>query len=234
MIIQEICMRCAILLLFSISFCYGQVIFSDDFEDDPSDWECADGYLSKWSSTSCGEDATFGSEWKMGNGRSGNGVFSWKKSGIPTGFRSAETKWLTGDDVKTEIYHRWYMIIPPDDKYDKSCSAGVKFWRYYVRENGYEPSGKTVFLNVTGGRFSTGTLAILDVFGSNHNLDLCNISAINDSTWRCFELRMKLNTVGNSDGLIEFWLDGELTASRYDINWGFDTHDRRHQDRRQS
>ena len=33
MTLTEICMRYAILLLFSLSFVYGQVVFSEDYDD---------------------------------------------------------------------------------------------------------------------------------------------------------------------------------------------------------
>lgn len=37
--------------------------------------------------------------------------------------------------------------------------------------------------------------------------------------WVCVETRVKLNTPGSADGVFEFWVDGELEASREDLNW---------------
>jgi hypothetical protein len=37
--------------------------------------------------------------------------------------------------------------------------------------------------------------------------------------WYSIEVRVKLNTPGESDGIFEFWIDGELQAGRDDYNW---------------
>ena len=39
-----------------------------------------------------------------------------------------------------------------------------------------------------------------------------------DNQWVRFDLRVKLNTPGASDGLVEFWIDGLLKAKKYNIN----------------
>ena len=38
-------------------------------------------------------------------------------------------------------------------------------------------------------------------------------------TWYCIEAHVKLNTPGYTNGVSEFWRDGELQASRSDLNW---------------
>lgn len=37
--------------------------------------------------------------------------------------------------------------------------------------------------------------------------------------WYCLEARVKLNSPGNSDGVLEYWIDGELDAGRSDLNY---------------
>ncbi len=37
--------------------------------------------------------------------------------------------------------------------------------------------------------------------------------------WYCVECRVKLNTPGKSDGVLEFWIDGVFQAGSYDLNW---------------
>lgn len=37
--------------------------------------------------------------------------------------------------------------------------------------------------------------------------------------WHCVEAHVKLNTPGLSDGVFEFWIDGNLEARRTDLNW---------------
>lgn len=39
------------------------------------------------------------------------------------------------------------------------------------------------------------------------------------NTWHCIEGHVKLNTPENSNGLFEFWIDGNLEARRDDLNW---------------
>jgi len=37
--------------------------------------------------------------------------------------------------------------------------------------------------------------------------------------WYCLEAHVKLNTPGQTDGVFEFWRDGNLQAGRSDLNW---------------
>ena len=37
--------------------------------------------------------------------------------------------------------------------------------------------------------------------------------------WHCVETHMKLNTAGQSDGMFELWVDGNLDAQRTGLNW---------------
>jgi hypothetical protein len=179
----------AIALLFLGFFWSGEaratVIFQDDFESDPGDWICRDSEssvypwndLRNWygSHMSCGWTSGFDAEWKMGPGRNGgNAVYSWKKSGVPNGYRSESTKWFYSNDIKTEIYHRWYMKVPPANEFNKYIEHGFKFHRYITRENGYVQPPE-IYLNVLGwghaggnNTFAGGMLGILARGGVYH------------------------------------------------------------------
>jgi hypothetical protein len=37
--------------------------------------------------------------------------------------------------------------------------------------------------------------------------------------WYCVEAHVKLNDAGQSNGKFEFWINGQLQASRSDLNW---------------
>jgi hypothetical protein len=37
--------------------------------------------------------------------------------------------------------------------------------------------------------------------------------------WQCYEFLMRLNTVGQEDGIFRMWLDGELQAQGVGLNW---------------
>lgn len=41
----------------------------------------------------------------------------------------------------------------------------------------------------------------------------------NSGKWYCIVARVKLNTPGKADGIFEFWIDDELQAGSYDLNW---------------
>lgn len=44
-------------------------------------------------------------------------------------------------------------------------------------------------------------------------------STENSGKWYCIVAHVKLNTPGRSDGIFEFWIDDELQAGSYDLNW---------------
>lgn len=206
-----------IFFYFPLSDACAEIIFQDDFESDPSDWTCSDGQLSKWSATymGCGTTSGFGPEWKMGPGHnSNNAVHAWKKTGVPNGYRSESDRWLTGSDIKTEIYHRWYMKVPTSDVFNKAIVQGYKFWRYITRENGYTTPPE-IYLNVQGSTFASGNMGIWLL--SSYFYELCDISEFNDNDWHCHEMRIKVNTSGKSDGVIQYWLDGVLKATHSNL-----------------
>lgn len=41
----------------------------------------------------------------------------------------------------------------------------------------------------------------------------------NVGKWQCIEVHMALNTPNQTDGILEFWIDGELQASTNNLNW---------------
>jgi len=41
----------------------------------------------------------------------------------------------------------------------------------------------------------------------------------NVGKWRCIEIHMKLNTPGSSDGIFEYWIDGNQEARKTGMNW---------------
>ena len=196
------------------------IIFQDGFENNPSNWVCANGQLSGWSSgwISCGYTDGFGYEWRMGTGRGGgNAVYSWKKSGVPNGYRSESNKWLSGGDLYSEVYHRWYMKVPPANLYNKDIPQGFKFWRYILRENGFSGPPE-INLNVShSSKFATGSITIYN--STSGYLSLTPISDFNDNEWHCHELRIKLNSNGSYDGVIQYWLDGTLKATHNDLSF---------------
>lgn len=44
-------------------------------------------------------------------------------------------------------------------------------------------------------------------------------SGANIGQWHCVETRMRLNDPGQSNGIFQLWIDGDLEADRTDLNW---------------
>lgn len=215
-------------VMFIPVYSYGGVIFEDDFESSPSNWVCdpvtLSGPNSNWSPTytECGVSPGFGPEWRMGPGHnSANALYAYKSSVVPNGYRSEADRWLSGADVKTEIYHRWYMKVPPASSFNKACNEGFKFWRYMLHPNG-TATPSTLYLNVqcggSGNTFANGNLVALP--NANAYYTLIPISSFNDGQWHSHELRLKINTNGNQDGILQYWFDGVLKASYTNFDFG--------------
>ena len=194
-----------------------EIIFEDDFESDLSNWTCSGDPLLKWTQThACGYTAGFGDEWKMGQGyNSNNAVYAWKSYLIPNGYRSESRKWLSGSAaMHREIYHRWYMRIPPN--LDKDIPQSCKLWRYIMRPNGYS-NPREIYLNFYGGaKISSSKISI---YAGIPWIQMVPVSYFNDGQWHSHELHIKLNTPGQSDGIIEYWLNGVKMFSDTNVDF---------------
>jgi hypothetical protein len=189
------------------------VIFQDDFESDSSDWICTDGELSKWTSGwgDCYSTSGFGAEWRMGSGRTGgNAVYSYKKSGVSNGWRTLSRKYVEPLNIK-EAYMRWYMKVPPANEYNKAIESGFKLNQIFVTGG-----GGALYHNVKGNTFAGGQngMWLNNVWDWYEFTDVSNF---NDGQWHCHEIRVKMNDESASNGILQYWLDGELTASYENI-----------------
>jgi hypothetical protein len=210
-------------------FC--EVIFQDDFESDSNSWESTLGHwLTNWDAGYCTIFKTdgFGPMLKMGPGyKSNNGVYAWRGPGAANVYLEC-MKELTGNNVKTEVYHRWYMKMPDPTRYDKTCSAGCKLMRWLLRERGYGASPfPEIFLQFSHhplwpqeNKISTGVMKVLLPNGTKYDLHAESLQM--DNQWHCHEIHLKLNSNGNSDGVLEYWFDGILQHSYTGINWTWD------------
>jgi hypothetical protein len=61
----------------------------------------------------------------------------------------------------------------------------------------------------------------LAYFPNDCNYNGTGVNCLNptDGNWHCFEGRWKLNTNGNSDGILQFWFDGVLMNDAHNIPW---------------
>ena len=197
---------------------YCEILFQDDFESDSCTWACTEGQLTRWDAgwISCGTTDAFKAEWKMGPGNnSNNAVYAWKKRTVLNGYRSESMKWLTGGQAKREIYHRWYMKMP--SSFNKP-GPGIKFWRYLTRPNGQ--TSHVTYLNIcTDTTLQKGVLCVLP--DAMARFDLVNVSSFSDGNWHSHELRLKMNNPGQSDGVIEYWLDGVRKYRNIRVAFGY-------------
>ena len=84
--------------------------------------------------------------------------------------------------------------------------------------------------DILGGLFARGWM-VMPYRGKNGVMSLENVpttgAATNvptsftfgDNRWYCIEMRQKMNTPGENDGIIQVWIDGTQVALRTDINW---------------
>ena len=127
-----------------------------------------------------------------------------------------------------ELYTRWYMKIPSDFTLSEgTCNMNyLKMWRYYFDENVGGSNMLPIYLNFNGSSFSNARMQVYGVGDSSgwHTL-LSSIADIRDNQWHCHELRIKLNTEGNSDAEIQYWLDGVEKIHATNITLGANNND---------
>jgi len=186
----------AVGLLFQPSEGLSAILFQDDFESDPSNWQCTDGEMSQWdagwgnSPYTCSDGGY--AHWRMGNGHnSNNAVECYQKSGYfpeSSDFRCGSVKWI--DSGNKEWYNRWYMKIP--SAFDKSLSGcnSCKLWRYNLQPNGVS-GGNAIYLNFYGGSIGASNLAILGNYGYGTWKYLYPVSNFHDGQWHSHEVHIK-------------------------------------------
>jgi hypothetical protein len=191
--------------------------FTEDWETASTTWKCSDSdgvATTNWDEgySSCGTP----DEWKICTGRNGgNAMCAYKNNTVPNGYRSEFNHWFTGANVKREIYHRWYMKFP--STFDKDIPDSCKLWRYINAPNGSPPN--EIYLNFHGGaKISSSSISVLT---NNATREMYAVNNFNDNQWHSHELRIKMNTQGQSDGVIQYWLDGTQQFSATNLNLGF-------------
>ncbi|MBI5544446.1 MAG: fibronectin type III domain-containing protein [Deltaproteobacteria bacterium] len=128
-----------------------------------------------------------------------------------------------------EIVVTWWMKIPADfEASGPGCNMGYfKFWRFFVADiagcgaNNCSASGFEIYLNAQGTSFSTSTLGLGKSINPGAGLHpLLPIGQFRDGQWHKHELRMKLNTAGQVDAEIQYWLDDVEKTHHQGIDWG--------------
>jgi hypothetical protein len=134
---------------------------------------------------------------------------------------------------KREIYIRYYMQIPSDFRLAEGrCNmGGLKLRRIKVSNmpscfSTKKEKGTQFLLHLAVGRsFTSGKMTIRNPYIKGSVVTLLNnqtLMDIRDSRWHCHELRIKLNDEKQSNGEIQYWLDGKMTAYEKGLNLGAD------------
>lgn len=224
-------------LLFAIS-AYGAVIFQDNFDNVTGAASYSSGgtssYPAGWaqwmvsspsSKTEDGITHYSGEISAPGRGGSGKSLKIWRHSAWPNynSYSGSLHYDFFAQSAYREVYLRYYMKLPAGMNIDRFDNY-VKLWRFTL------PEGRELYLNFgtntgTGTLQNSGFIHLLDSITFAQKL-LATGNVPWDSAFHCYEFRIKLNTTGNSDGALEFWLDGARKYSNTSFNFNAKTSDR--------
>ncbi len=199
-----------------------QVLFQEDFERLPADWNCGTGGTPPgWSQVypggiGCGYTPGFGYELTVGPGHNGgNALYAWKSSVLSSNWEYRSHLSSSTNFAARELYTRWYMRIPPT--FDKATNAGCKLWRYL------STGANAVYLQLNqyaGSTIATGAISV--ILRSSTILDVLPNVQHQDDRWHAHELYLKINDATSPpyDGVVEYWLDGVKVFEKRDADFG--------------
>ncbi len=136
---------------------------------------------------------------------------------------SAGGKLLVRVKGSDDVWFRAWVYFPEGlpsrccAQFESGTEAGFHYWRYYSHFDGNStlhfdfntPSGAS---GIQLAMFSE--LAADTVIGGNYD----PASSASTGRWQCWETRVKLNSPGKSDGIMEFWVDGTRYALATGLN----------------
>lgn len=191
------------------SYGSGTIIFQDNF--DSYTWQCVTaggppnapgswGYAATCTSDTYDGVTHYSGEISSG-GRMGNSYKLWKHGSFPVWncMCSGLYHYFTANTYR-DLYTRWYMKLPTDLDLGPSVNS-FKLWRYL-----FGPARtKEIYLNIQSStNLRSGRIAVAPGIGSWTYF----YTPPFDDQWHCYELHLKLDTTGNNDGVVEFWVDG--------------------------
>lgn len=139
-----------------------------------------------------------------------------------------------GTENYREIYWRKYLKHPSDwqgagaDKLSRATVFTGGNWQQAMIAHAWSGQGSDdVYLKIDPAR---GTDEAGNIVTTQYN-DFANLQWLGArhgdkptfvperfGVWQCIEARVKLNDPGQSNGIFELWIDGELSTSRTDLN----------------
>lgn len=210
------------------------MIFQENYDAISDGWHCGDTTPTGWTSQAgCDSDIYDGiTHWcgeVTSGGRSGNSLKMWRKNGFTNGYCGYLNKALTESEFNNhyrELYVRMYMKFP--SAWDANLPAGQthKLNRYYTRSIYNESNTGEWLWDVKGSTFKTGSFSFYgfnygDAGTSVYYTDTLSNLGVLDGNWHCYEIRMKMNTAGNDNATVQFWIDGVLVYNNSTMNCRF-------------
>jgi YD repeat-containing protein len=207
-------------------------IWCDDFEQNrlSSYFEVDDGGGGFARTTGVGRNGSVGmrARWAAGQVEAGN---------LKLAFGRTPNAYFRAVDAGTANYRNVYWRAYVRTQAGWTGGAGWKFTRAIVFANANwaeaaigSVSGfwENAFLTATG---QSGTDAAGNLVTTRYN-DFDNLRTVasadgstrlfdgaNANTWHCVEGHMQLNDAGQSNGVLEFWVNGTLQARQANVNW---------------
>lgn len=219
-----------------ISLPAGDVIWCDSFEDEtlPPSGDFSDNYFNF-------EDTTNGQR----NGRSTKEAYegsyslrhAWLAGEVSPGWiyrtfgRSPVSSQSNSQQDFREIYWRFWVKYPPGTTaFPEKVTRGMIFaasspgWAQAMIAHVWLVDHGSRYLRIdpTSGTDASGTLKSTKINDNANERWLGGVDSpipIAVGVWQCHEVHVKLNTAGANDGVFELWLDDQLAAARYDLNW---------------
>lgn len=131
----------------------------------------------------------------------------------------------------SEIYWRQYLRMQPGwtgnpEKLSRATVFATSNWAQAMIGHLWTGPGMVLFLDPASGINENGQLvttqyndfAHLRWLGSKPGITPIFSTALSDQ-WQCIEAHVKLNTPDASDGIFEFWINGNLEANENKLNW---------------
>lgn len=206
------------------------VIFHDDFEDSTSlnekyiDYDSADGSCVVSSAVGFGGSSrSLRARWQQGQVDAGSIAYMFGRN--PAGSqRNSSTDFR-------EIYWRFYVKTSKDwtgnpGKLSRATIIASRNWAQAMIAHLWGEDDAFLEIDPATGIDAYGNLVTTTYNDFSHLRWLGLRKGVTpiyetsrSNTWHCIEAHVKLNTPGRSDGVFEFWVDGNLEASRKDLNW---------------
>jgi len=208
-----------------------EVIFYDDFEDAATlsqkyaDYDSASGSCDIISTMGLGGSSkSVRARWTLGQVNAG--AFAYMFGRNPSASQSYSTS-----DFR-EVYWRFYVKMSKGwsgnpMKLTRATILAASDWSQAMIAHIWGESGDNLLeMEPATGIDSNNNLVTTGYNDFNHLAWLGISKGITpiyetsvSNTWRCVEVHVKLNKPGSSDGIFEFWIDGNLEARRADLNW---------------